>query len=452
VAAADAAVRRGAAARGRQLYEQAARLTADEIECYDALVAAAEVALRGWRGDHGLRLFREAAETAEGAGDTDRAAAAYARSVEIGTRMHGISGEPTVRELAPLLRRGHELADDDDLATCARLKLDDAWLAWMSRDPEAMAVPAEEGLKLARRTDDHQLLQNALDAATASDWLQGRQLEAVEHTRERIELLEAAPRSHALDVEMSDALHMMVLCLLQVGEFEDALRYAERGAEVDRSRGVEMAEYQRALLPSFFMGDWDHAIELGEGSRRAWNEAGRPPMGAFATPSASVGAIYGFRGEEAAAEDWMSHARSISSKDNEQMSGVLMFEVDLEMYRGNFGDAATIGIRPESGSHWTAAYAGVRAEAFVRAGRADAAEAVAWAEPHIGQDRYARGILLRARGLLGGDESLLRESKALFEEMSCPFQAARTGWLLGGEERERAKQVFERLGATEPAD
>jgi tetratricopeptide (TPR) repeat protein len=365
--------------------------------------------------------------------------------------MHGISGEPTVRELAPLLERGHELAAEDDVPTCARLRLDDAWLAWMSRDPEAMAQPAEEGLELARRTDDHQLLQNALDAATASDWLQGRQLEAVEHTRERIELLEAAPRSHALDVEMSDALHMMVLCLLQVGQFDAALRYAERGAEVDRTRGVEMAEYQRALLPSFFMGDWDRAVELGEGSRRAWNEAGRPPMGAFATPAASVAAIYGYRGEQAAAEDWMGHARSISSKDNEQMSGVLMFEVDLEMYRGNFSDAAAIGIRPEAGSHWTAAYSAIRAEAFLRAGRADAAEALAWAEPHVGQDRYARGILLRARALHAGDDALLRESRTLFEEMSCPFQAARTGWLLGGEERERARETFERLGANEPA-
>src|SRR4051794_7796031 len=91
-AAADVAVRRGAAARGRQLYEDAAKLAEDAGERHDALVAAGEVALRGWRGDLGMRLFREAAETAEAAGDTDRAAAAYARSVEIGARMHGIAG------------------------------------------------------------------------------------------------------------------------------------------------------------------------------------------------------------------------------------------------------------------------------------------------------------------------------------------------------------------------
>ena len=452
LAAADSAVRRGAAARGRHLYEDAARLADDAVERHDALVAAGEVALRGWRGDLGMRLFREAAEAAEATDDTDLAAAAYARSVEIGARMHGIAGDPPVSELSALLKRGHELASDDDLVTCARLRLDDAWLAWMSKDPEAMAVPAQEGLELARRTDDRQLLQNALDAVTAGDWLRGRQLDAVEHTRERLQLLEAAPRSHALDVEISDALHMMVLCLIQVGEFEEALTYAKRGAEVDRARGVEMAEYQRELMPNFFLGSWDRAIELGQGARKAWEEAGRPPMGAFATPAACTGAAFGYRGDAAAADDWMDHASNLSHKDPEQRCGVYMFAIDLDVHRGRFADAVAIGSDPVSGSQWTAIYASSRAEAFIRAGREDAGDAIAWAEPRIGQDRFARAILLRAKGLRASDESLLRESKARFEEMSCPFQAARTAWLLGGSERERAKGTFERLGATLPAD
>ncbi len=450
--AADSAVLRGAAARGRQLYENAAELAEDGAQRYDALVAAAEVALRGWRGDQGMRLFREAGETAERDGDTARAAAAYARSVEIGARMHGIAGDPPVSELEPLLKRGHELASDDDVATCARLRLDDAWVAWMGKDPEAMAGPATEGLELARRIDDRQLLQNALDAATASAWLQGNQLDAVEHTRERIGLLEAAPRSHALDVEISDALHMMVLCLMQVGEFTEALRYAERGAEVDRSRGVEMAEFQRELMPSFFLGEWDRAIELGESSRKAWYEAGRPPMGAFATPAACTAAAYGYRGDTAASDDWMAHARNLSSRDPEQRCGVVMFAIDLEIHRGRFGEAAAVGASPVAGSQWTATYACSRAEAFVRAGRDDVAEAIAWAEPRVGQDRYARGLLLRAKGLRASDDALLRESKELFEAMGCPFQAARTGWLLGGDDREAAEATFERLGATLPVD
>jgi tetratricopeptide (TPR) repeat protein len=445
-------VRRGAAARGRQLYEDAARLADDGVERYDALVAAAEVALRGWRGDHGLRLFREAGEIAERNGDTRRAAAAYARSVEIGTRMHGISGDPPVGELAPILKRGHELASDDDIPTCARLRLDDAWLAWMGKDPNAMAGPAMEGLELARRTDDRQLLQNALDAVTASDWLQGRQLDAVEHTRERIELLEAAPRSNALDVEISDALHMMVQCLIQVGDFPEALKYAQRGAEVDRTRGVEMAEFQRELMPSFFLGNWDHAIELGESARGAWVEAGRPPMGAFATPAACTAATYGYRGDVAASNDWLRHARNLSSRDPEQRCGVIMFAVDLELHRGRFDDAIAEAAGAVAGSQWTATYAASRAEAFVRAGSDDADGAIAWAEKWIGQDSYAEALLMRAKALRASDDKLVREAKARFEQMKCPFQAARTGWLLGGSDREQARGTFEGLGATLPAD
>jgi class 3 adenylate cyclase len=452
VAAADAAVRRGAVARGRQLYEDAARVTDDGIERHDALVSAAEVALRGWRGDQGMRLFREAGETAERAGDDNRAAAAYARSVEIGARMHGISGDPLASELAPILKRAHELANDDDIPTCARLRLDDAWLAWMSKDPEAMAVPAHEGLELARRTDDRQLLQNALDAITASDWLQGRQLDAVEHTRERLDLLESAPRTHALDVEISDALHMMVLCLVQVGEFREALTYAKRGAEVDRSRGVEMAEYQRDLMPNFLLGNWDRAIEHGKSARRAWDESGQPPMGAFATPAACTAAVYGYRGDAAAAADWMNHAYKLSSRDVEQRCGVMMYGIDLELHRGRFDEAVALGAESVTGSQWTATYACSRAEAFVRAGREDAAEAIAWAEPRVGQDRYAGAILLRAKGLHASDDALLRESKQLFEQMECPFQAARTGWLLGGSDRLQAEETFEGLGANLPAD
>jgi class 3 adenylate cyclase/tetratricopeptide (TPR) repeat protein len=450
--AAESAVRRGAAGRGRQLYEEAAQLTSDAAERFDALRAAGAVALRSWRGDQAMRLFSEAGEAAERANDGNGAAAAYARAVEIGSRMHGISGDPPKGELEPLLRRGHELVSDEDIATRARLRIDDAWIAWLGKDPEAMAEPAREGLELARRTDDRQLLQNALDAVVASEWLEGHQLAAVEHTRERLDLLEGAPRSHALDVEISDALHMMVLCLIQVGEFREALDYARHGAEIDRARGVEMFEYERELLPNFFLGKWNRAVELAESSRSAWNEAGRPPLGAFATPAASAAAIYGYRGDEAATDDWLAHAHNLSARDAEQRGGVLMFAADLELHRGRFAEAVAITADPIAGSQWSATYGASRAEAFVRAGHDAAAEAIDWAESRSGEDRYARGILLRAKGLHAGDEAVLREALELLEGMACPYQAARTGWLLGGEDRERARATFERLGATPPAN
>ena len=245
---------------------------------------------------------------------------------------------------------------------------------------------------------------------------------------------------------------MMVLCLVQVGEFREALTYAKQGAEVDRNRGVEMAEYQRELMPNFLLGNWDQAIEFGKNARRAWEESGQPPMGAFATPAACTAAAYGYRGDGMAADDWMSHAYNLSSRDLEQRCGVMMFGIDLELHRGRFDEAAALGAESVTGSQWTAMYACSRAEAFVRAGRDDAIEAIAWAEPRVGHDRYASAILLRAKGLHASDEALLRESKQLFEQMECPFQAARTGWLIGGADRRQAQETFDGLGATLPAD
>jgi class 3 adenylate cyclase len=63
---ADSAVRRAAAARGQQLYEEAARLSGGDGERLDALRTAGEVALCAWRGDHAMRLFIEAGQAGSG--------------------------------------------------------------------------------------------------------------------------------------------------------------------------------------------------------------------------------------------------------------------------------------------------------------------------------------------------------------------------------------------------
>ena len=86
----------------------------------------------------------------------------------------------------------------------------------------------------------------------------------------------------------------------------------------------------------------------------------------------------------------------------------------------------------------------------MRAGDDRAQEAIAEAEGTIGDHRYARGVLVRARGLEEDSEELLREALSVFEEIECPYQAARTGWLLGGDDRARAERSFEALRATLP--
>src|SRR4051794_11180299 len=447
--AAASAVRRGAAARGQELYEQAAELSEDASQV-DWLMAAGEVALRRWRGDYALRLFTDVGRTAERIGDP-RAAAGYAKAVEIGTRMSGISGNLDADQLRPLLERGRSLVADDDTVTKARLLLDEAWLAWKTDQTLEMEGPAVGGLELAREAGDLAVLQSALDAGTASDWQQGRHRAAVEHTRERLDLLRDAPRTGTLDVERSDALHMMIECLLQTGEFHEAERYATEARDLDLSRGIIYSAWQRGLLPAFFLGRWDEALNMAAHVREAWVAAERPPLGAFATSIACAGAILGLRGDDGWI-DWFQVADELGHGGLGNKAGVVVMRADIELHQGEV-QAAADRFEPEISSTWfRSPYLAGRAEAYARLGREDAEKAIGAAEQGLGEHSYGQGILLRAKGILSGDESQLRESLELFKAIECPYQSARTGWLLGDSEREQAMATFETLGATLPAD
>jgi class 3 adenylate cyclase/tetratricopeptide (TPR) repeat protein len=447
--AAASAVRRGAVARGQQLYEQAAALSEGSSQV-DWLMAAGEVALRRWRGDYAVRLYTEVGRTAERIGDP-RAAAGYAKAVEIGTRMSGISGNPDPDQLRPLLDRGHALVADDDTITQARLLLDEAWLAWKNDQTLEMERPAVGGLELAREAGDLTVLQSALDAVTASDWQQGRHRSAVEHTRERLELLRGAPRTGTLDVERSDALHMMIECLLQTGDFHEAERYAREARDLDLSRGIIYSAWQRGLLPAFFLGRWDDALNMATQVREAWVAAERPPLGAFATSIACAGAILGFRGDDGWS-DWFEIADELSQGALGNKAGVVVMRADIELHQGEVQCAAERFESDISSTWFRSPYFAGRAEAYARLGLDEADDAIRVAEEGIGEHRYGMGILLRAKGIRSGDERLLRESLELFKEIDCPYQTARSGWLLGGSDRDEAGEILERLGATLPAD
>ena len=365
--------------------------------------------------------------------------------------MSGISGNPDAEQLRPLLARGRDLVAEGDTITQARLMLDEAWLAWKNDQTLEMEAPALGGLELARQAGDPAVLQSALDAVTASDWQQGRHRAAVEHTRERLELVKEAPRTASMDVERSDALHMMIESLLQTGDFHEAESYAREARDLDLSRGIIYSAWQRGLLPAFFLGRWDEALEMATGVREAWMAAERPPLGAFATSIACAGAIVGLRGEDGWA-DWFQIADELSHGALGNKAGVVVMRADIELHQG-LVDRAAERYGPDIASTWfRSPYLAGRAEAYARLARSDADDALLVAEEYIGEHRYGMGILLRAKAIHADDEGLLRQSLELFRELDCPYQAARTGWLLGGAEREEAKRTFEGLGATLPVN
>jgi len=451
--AATVAARRGASARAQELFEQAAKLASEPEDRADALRFAAELALRRWRGDETLVLLRESAAVSEEVGATRQAASTYARLVEVVARMGGLTGVLPEDELEAMLARGRELVPDDDIVTRARLVLDEAWIAWRFGRDEEMAGPARAGLELARESEDVAVLSSALDAVTAVAWGEGRYRDAVQDTRERMELLSGAHGGLQLGPERSDSLHMMIESLVATGEFREAAAYAAQARDLDLSVGAVYSAWSRGLLPAFYLGDWDSAIEMAHQLREAWAAADRPTIGVMAAALACAGAIFGYRGDEAAAADWFRFAESVAPSTGGQVSGVLLLESDVDLHTGCLREAAQrMAEDPTTNFWWRAVYAATRAEALVRADDEGAPAAIAAAEATIGDQPYARGVLLRACGLQDDSEGSLREALSLFKEIECPYQAARTGWLLGGAERADAERGFAALGATLPSD
>jgi class 3 adenylate cyclase len=452
--AAEAVFRRGATLRSQHLYEQAATLAGSPAERVAALRSAAAVAVRRFRGDEAVRLLRETATVAEEAGDSATAVTAYARAVEIATRMRGITGWLPESELAKLLERGRELSGAADPPTRALLVLDEAWLAWAFDRPEEIDGPACDGLELARAAGDVAVLSSALDAASANAWHGGRFAEAVEHNRERLELLDRLPRAGpTYEIERSDALHMMVESSVQGGAFREALTYAARARELDLNRGVVYSGWSRAMLPSFFLGEWEDVLAMGKRVREALTALEKPPSAFMAGSIATAGAVLGYRGDEQGFEDWMEFAAEIGGEGG-QVLGITTMRADVAMHRGRISEAVEILKRGYGGFlfWWRPLFLATRAEVLVVADDGAAQTALAEARAGIGDNPYAGALVLRASALLDGDEGALRQALAAFEGMEAPYQAARTGWLLGGDARAEAERALDRLGATLPPD
>jgi class 3 adenylate cyclase len=455
IEAAEIAIRRGAPARAQELYEHAATHAMDDKQRAHALKVAGEIALQRWRGDQGIELLRSAGEVAESAGLNGLAAACYGQTVEAVGRMGGISGDLPEPEIRDLLERGERLVPEDDVGTRALLTLDHAWIAWRFNRWEEVGEPAQRGLELARMTEDVGLLSSALDAVSADDWNHARYERCRDHARQRIELLEAAPTSPALDIERGDALHMMVESSMQVGEFEAAADWARQARERELRNGVVYSAWSRGVLPAFFLGRWDESLEMASTFREAWLAEERPPLSAMAATVAGAAAVYGYRGDEDAAREWFELAHSMVREENQthgNRGGIKLLQADVALHYGQLDLAIERMQEPAGGFWWNTVYRATRAEAFIAAGHDGAEEALVAAEALVAEQPYARAIALRARGRLEDDPALIERSRDLFAEMGTPYQQARSGWLLGEPDRTSAGALFAELGVPPPAE
>ena len=455
IEAAGTVAERAAVARAQELYEHAAELASDTEEKLAALRAAGGVAMRQFRGDQALKLYKREAEIAETAGLRDAAASAYAIAVLIPARMGGITGEVPEAEMAAMLRRGRELASPDDLETQTRLILDEAWIAWRLDRMDEMGEPARAGLELARKTGDPALISNALDAISSLSWHVGRFRAAHESTMQRVEILDRLEeRTPEIEYEIEDAGYMATETLLQIGRLRDAADTAARQRERDLAHGVTHMAWLRGVLVTFLLGEWDETLEFVKRGREAWLEVGRPAVSAMSTGFASAGAIHAYRGHYDEAEEAFDFAENLMPDFGKQRRGLTALRADVLLHRGLAAEAAALlpASALEFWAWWTAPQRATRAEALVLTSDPEAGDAIAAAEALAAEHPLARAVTLRAKAIATGDEALLRESLEILRRIECPYQAARSGWLLGGEERREAERIFERLGSTLPVE
>jgi hypothetical protein len=377
--------------------------------------------------------------------------------------MIGVTGEVPEHKLREMLARARQLVSEDDPATRAQLLLDEVWIDWSYQsqgDDEVRgartgsdsrgAEIANEALELARKADDPRLLSSALDAVGAIAWSDHHYQRAYEVARERGKLIREAPMSPALEVERNDARHMTIESSLQIGRFHDAVELSTEAREADLSHGVAYSAWSRGLYPLFFLGRWDETLEMAIKFREAWLAEERPPIAAMASALATAGAIHGYRGDEGAAAEWFGVAEGMAQEGG-QRGGVRLLKADVEIHRGSIDCAIERVLDPTGGFWWHTVYLATRAECFVLGGRPDSEATLREIEAYVDEQPYARAITLRARGQLEDDPAAIERARALFAELECPYQEARTGWLLGGELREAAGQTFERLGTPPPA-
>jgi class 3 adenylate cyclase/tetratricopeptide (TPR) repeat protein len=454
VEAADVVARRGASVRAQHLYERASELAPGIGARLEALRAAADIAIRRFRGDQALELLEREADVACEIDDNSAAASALARAVELATRMGGSTGEVAESDVQDMMARAERLVGEDDLVTRGRLILNRGWIGWCYGRNEEIDAPLGEALEIARSTGDPALLSSALDASAARAWVSGAFNRAAAATSERLELLKDLEPSPMVDREISDALHMTIATSIQTGRFQDAARWARRAREEDLARGIVDTGWARELVPAYYLGEWDRVLEMAALVRAEW--ATRIlTRASFAIDMAAPAAVLAARGDDAAAEEYFGIAQAMLPGEGEQAAkeGVSLLRAEVLLHHRRYAEAARATERLARTWSWTrASYVATRAEAHLLAGKRDAAAAVAMAEQAAGENPYAVAVLQRARAIADDDRDALARALAAFRELGCAFQAARTGWMLGGDERAAASVTFERLGVPPPSD
>jgi predicted ATPase/DNA-binding CsgD family transcriptional regulator len=460
---ADLAFARNLAGESQQRYEQVAALTDDPAAGAEALRSAAGVAASRMRGDDTYRLCRAAADVARRAGDTASAARELATAATAFYRNSGVFARlPLPGEAAALLVTARELAGDDPAAQAAVALaecgvLGDVFYADQA-EPQTTAAEAtalaERAVELARQLDDPLAECAALDALTGAQHLAGESFAAAATARRRVDLLSSVPVTPASAYELVDTLLMATETSIGVGDLHAARRWGTQMRDLPLLAEVGHLATSRLLVAEALAGDVDHTIADSDRFLDSWTYAGRPRAASLGSTAAAVAMIHGLRGDDGARAEWLAVVDELGVPPWRKAGYGPTFDAIVQLHRGQATLALErLAAEPDEPApskwitwiwlHW---YVALRAEAAVLAADPHARTQLAAASAVVAGNPIATAVVRRAEALLGHDREQLLATAPAFDAAGCPYQAARTLILAGGEETELGATALTDLG------
>lgn len=468
ISLAQLAFTRNLISESQRRYEQAAALTDDPVAAAAALRRAAEVAGCRMRGEDMYRLYRAAAETVSGAGDSAVSARDLATAAITVYRMSDTFAQPVAAgEAAALLSEARELAGADPAALAAVALAECGVLADLtvadgesktvgpeaitSTDPVRSDLPesetrgtvaislAQRAVELADRTGDPLARSAALDALTAAQLWAGDVFAAAETTRRRAALLTSLPLTPASALERVNALSEAADIGIGVGDLRDSRRWAEQLRDLPLL--AERGDFATSalLVVDALLGNLDEVLAGSGRFVDSWELSGRRCVPSLAPAAGAVAMAHGLRGDDAARAEWLAIVDTLGGTSDHQVAYRAVFDAIVLLDRGK-PERALVELATEPDAldertvwiwrHW---YVALRAEAAVLAGHPDARGFVAAARTTVSGNPIAGPIVERAAALLDEDRGRLPALAAELDRAHCVYQHTRTLTLARGD-------------------
>ncbi|HEX6338623.1 MAG TPA: LuxR C-terminal-related transcriptional regulator [Jiangellaceae bacterium] len=443
---------RGLVGEAQQCHERAADLGPTSIARATALRLAYGAAAGRLDGDAALRLRLVAAETALGEGDSAGAAYDFAQAALVMCRNPGSLSTPrSPDEADELISRARDLAGDDAAAGAAVLTAE-AFRADAMESHESTAPVAERAVELAREAGDRLAESAALDALTAVRAGLGDVVGAAEAAARRAQVLAPVRLDVVTIAEHVDMLDLVTETSVCAGDLRTARRAAKRIADLGVAEELHLV-VARLLVVNAVEGRVRDALAVGELFRESWERSGRPRATNLGMAVCAAAMACGLAGDEHGRQNWLRMLDQLGVEPSRLAGYGATFDAIVLLHRHRPGSALErLAVEPESLRHWVNGmwvqwYSALKAEAAVLDEDSRAGEFLTKAAGRAAGNPIATAIVARAEALSHGDQDGVRAVAAAFEGAGCPYQAARTLVLVGGDDAARGADALADLGA-----